>query len=68
MESIRRSSQVHFSDGSSHNFLRRERPHLVLGKDKSLIALTNGASPEDDPNEMCFTLSQPIAHKTGDLI
>jgi hypothetical protein len=39
----------------------------VLGKDKSLIALTNGASPEDDPNEMCFTLSQPIAHKTDGL-
>ena len=40
---------------------------MVLGKDKSLIALTNGASPEDDPNEMCFTLSQPIAHRPHGL-
>jgi hypothetical protein len=58
---------VHFDDGSSHEFLRRERPHLVLGKNKvghvKLIALSNGASPQwkkADPNEMCFTLMQPI--------
>ncbi len=61
--SLAYNSTVHFSDGSSHNFLRRERPHLVIGRDKSLIALTNGASPEADPNQMCFTLAQPIARE-----
>lgn len=58
--SLAYNSTVHFTDGSTHNFLRRERPHLVLGRDKSLIALTNGAALEDDPNQMCFTLAQPI--------
>ena len=58
--SLAYNSLVHFSDGSSHEFYRRERPHLVLGEDKSLIALTNGASPDTDTNEMCFTLTQPI--------
>ena len=58
--SLAYNSTVHFADGGSHVFLRRERPHLVLGKDRSLIALSNGAAGSADPNQMCFTLVQPI--------
>ena len=42
------------------------RPHLILGKDKSLIALSNGASPDADKNEMCLTLVQPIRPTADD--
>ena len=57
---------VEFTGGfGSHVFVRRERPHLVLGVDRAPIALSNGASPDHhDPLSMCFTLVQPIKSKT----
>jgi hypothetical protein len=58
--SLAYNSTVHFDDGSSHLFVRRERPHLVLSEEKQLIALSNGATPNVDPLSMCFTLVQPI--------
>eukprot|EP01050_Picozoa_sp_SAG11_P004927 SAG11_NODE_328_length_10690_cov_25.464357_4_plen_928_part_00 len=65
--SLAYNSTVRFTGGGSHVFVRRERPHLVLGADRVPIALSNGASPNNDPLSMCFTLVQPIRRNGSSL-
>ena len=59
---IRMAGTIDFKDLAviSHTSVRRERLHLLLGPDRAPIALSNGASPDDDALPMCFTLVQPI--------
>jgi hypothetical protein len=61
-------SRVVFSDGSSSDFLGRQRPHLVFGGEGSAAAagplgLTNGVIYKDastEGSDACFTLVQPV--------
>ena len=52
----------------TYRFSRRERPHLVLGADGAITALSTGVqygrgSPVAQPGEdACYTLLQPVAH------
>ena len=59
---IRMAGTIDFKDLAviSHTSVRRERMHLLLRPDRAPIALSNGASPDDDALPMCFTLVQPI--------
>eukprot|EP00937_MAST-01D_sp_MAST-1D-sp2_P006098 g6098.t1 len=49
---------VAFDDGTSHAFDRRERPHMVLGKDGATpVALSTSVTYRDDAS---YTLLQPV--------
>lgn len=51
---------VAFTDGSSYSFNRRERPHIVFGKDGTTpLALSSGVTY--DAAGHAYTLVQPIA-------
>ena len=60
---------VHFTDGSSFRFTRRERPHLVFREDGTISHLTSAAQYGDgkipgqigDNGDACYTLVQPVA-------
>lgn len=60
-------NNVRFTDGSSHSFPRRERPHLVwalASSGKKPVALSNGVQIAGKPSQTnvdgVFTLMQPI--------
>lgn len=59
-------SLIEYTDGTTGVLTRRERPHLVLGKDGELLALTNGATldpcthPEYCEKDYCFTALQKL--------
>ena len=52
---------VNFTDGTSWNFNRRERPHLIFAEgSRTIIALTNSAEPGGISGDRTFTLVQGV--------
>ena len=52
---------VNFTDGTSWNFNRRERPHLIFAEgSRTIIALTNSAEPGGRSGDRTFTLVQGV--------
>jgi len=61
------TSLVNFTDGSSHLFDRRERPHMVFAENSTTpIALSTAARPGDQDGDRTFTLVQGLRLKTDD--
>ena len=58
------TNQVEYTDGSSHLFDRRERPHLVFEENTTRpIALSNSARPGGADGDRTFTLVQGLRTK-----
>lgn len=58
------TSLVHYTDGSSHLFDRRERPHLVFAENTTTpVALSNAARPGGLDGDRTFTLVQGLRLK-----
>jgi hypothetical protein len=59
------SSTIHFTNGTDETFFCRERPHVVLSKNGTIIALTNGAAlvacHEAGADDHSFTFLQGMA-------
>eukprot|EP00966_Prymnesium_polylepis_P111221 2572846-Prymnesium_polylepis.1 len=58
---------VEVVDAADRKYSRRERPHVVLGRDGTPIALTAGVTaawpcdwPSDCPTDYCYTFAQPL--------
>ena len=52
---------VNFTDRTSWNFNRRERPHLIFAEgSRTIIALTNSAEPGGRSGDRTFTLVQGV--------
>jgi hypothetical protein len=55
------TSLVHYTDGSSHLFDRRERPHVVFAENTTVpVALSNAVRPGDQDGDRTFTLVQGL--------
>jgi hypothetical protein len=60
------TSLVHYTDGSSHLFDRRERPHMVFAENTTKpVALSNSARPGGLEGDRTFTLVQGLRTKTN---
>ena len=58
---FRYTSLVHYTDGSSHLFDRRERPHMVFEENTTKpVALSNSARPGGLDGDRTFTLVQGL--------
>lgn len=57
------TNHVEFTDGSSWNFDRRERPHLIFAEGtRTIIALSNSVQPGGlNAGDRTFTLVQGVA-------
>jgi hypothetical protein len=61
------TSLVHYTDGSSHLFDRRERPHMVFEENTTnLVALSNSARPGGLDGDRTFTLVQGLRAKPSE--
>ena len=55
-------STVHYTDGSSASFARRERPHLILDDQGNPTHLVSGIQPGGSTGDYSFTMVQPTRY------
>ena len=58
---LRYTNQVLYTDGTSHLFDRRERPHIVFEENSTRpVALSNAVRPGNADGDRTFTLVQGL--------